>query len=330
MAQRTDVVTLFNGNAITGEIKELYRGLLKYKTDSIGTIYIEWLDIKSIKSDKTFTVETAAGVRAFGALKTSADFNSLEVTYVDRSVRLDKFAVVVITPIKDSFLSRLDGSIEGGLNFRKANRDLQLNFNVTIKYISRQHIYTGGLSATTSTRNDDPPTERYLLNFSHQRYLRPKWSTIEGGELEQNTELDLRLRALILGGGLHNFVNNNRTRLQTSAGLALNDERYFTIGKGDRTSMELFGAVGYEFFQFNTPKADFVLKFTVFPSLTESRRLRTSFSSVLSWEIISDLTFNLRVYASTDNQPPAAQKEGEDIEASGTDYGVTTSLGWTF
>ena len=41
-AQRTDVVELRNGDEITGEIKELARGKLKFKTDDMGTIYVEW------------------------------------------------------------------------------------------------------------------------------------------------------------------------------------------------------------------------------------------------------------------------------------------------
>ena len=43
-AQKTDSITMINGDVITGELKELYRGLLKYSTDSMGTIYIEWLE----------------------------------------------------------------------------------------------------------------------------------------------------------------------------------------------------------------------------------------------------------------------------------------------
>ena len=46
---RTDVVTLLNGDRITGEIVELNRGRLELKTDDAGTIEIEWDNIARIR-----------------------------------------------------------------------------------------------------------------------------------------------------------------------------------------------------------------------------------------------------------------------------------------
>ena len=39
---RTDVVTLANGDRITGEVVRLERGRLEFKTDDAGTLYLEW------------------------------------------------------------------------------------------------------------------------------------------------------------------------------------------------------------------------------------------------------------------------------------------------
>ena len=40
-AQKTDSVCMRKGDRITGEVKSLSRGLLKYSTDDLGTISIE-------------------------------------------------------------------------------------------------------------------------------------------------------------------------------------------------------------------------------------------------------------------------------------------------
>ena len=328
-AQKTDSVTLINGNVIIGEVKELYRGLLKYSTDSMGTVYIEWLDVKAIESDKTFTVETAEGTRAFGTLSTAEDGGIL-IGYADRSVRFEKYAVVVITRIKDTFLSRMSGSLGAGFNFKKANSDLQLFFNTNLKYTTRRHIYNSSVSVQVSDRSDQTSNERYVFNFTHRGYVRPKWSTLAGAELEQNTELDLRLRTLAQGGAVRAFINSNRNRLDTAGGLALNDERYFEGGQSDKTSMELFGFIGYEFFKFNTPKADVVLGFSVFPSLTEQGRVRTSSDAKIRWEIVSDFFWSITFYSSTDNQPPPTTSGGQLSSGDGTDYGINMSLDWSF
>ena len=330
MAQKTDVITLLNGNNLIGDIKEMQRGLLRFSTNSMGTIYIEWLDIATIESTKNFNLETASGVLAYGSIETTEDQNSLNITYADKTVRLKKQLVVKIARVKDTFWTRLDGSVGFGFSYKKANDDLQLNLNADAEYQSRRHFYTGSVSALVSSQNQNPAAERYTGSLSHQARIRPKWSSLAMGSLEQNTELDLKLRALLLGGGLHRFIYTNRSRFDSATGLALNDEHYFSIDQAARTSLEAFASVGYEYFKFNTPKADVTVRFTVFPSLTESGRIRTTLDAKLRWEIIKDLNWAITIYTSTDNQPPEQQTEEGSQEASGTDYGIIASLDWTF
>lgn len=330
IAQKTDIITLINGDRITCELKELQRGLLRVKTDSVGTIYVEWLDIATIESEKHFTVQTASGVLAFGSLATSEDQQGLDISYADRTVRLKKHAVVEITRVKDTFWKRLAGSISFGFSYKKANTDVQLNFAADSSYHSQRHSYSASVSALVSSQNENTASERYLADFSHQAYIKPNWTSLAQAGLEQNTELDLHLRTLIQGGAVYRYFNTNRNRLDNAAGLALNNESYFSQSKESRTSLELFFSVGYEYFKFNTPKADVTARFTVFPSLTESGRFRTSFDTKVRWEIISDLNWDITIFVSTDNQPPEAETAGESAAASGTDYGIITSLAWTY
>ena len=48
---RTDVVTLPNGDRITGEVVRLDRGRLEFKTDDAGTLYFEWDKLATVRSD---------------------------------------------------------------------------------------------------------------------------------------------------------------------------------------------------------------------------------------------------------------------------------------
>ena len=70
-AERTDVIVLINGDSVTGEIKELDRGLLRYKTDSAGTLLVEWEDVVTLSSKDSFEVKTTSGGRFFGSLTAS-------------------------------------------------------------------------------------------------------------------------------------------------------------------------------------------------------------------------------------------------------------------
>ena len=61
-AAKTDVVTLINGNAITGEIKVLDFGALRYITDSMGTVSIDWEDIVSVTSNQNLQMVFGTGL----------------------------------------------------------------------------------------------------------------------------------------------------------------------------------------------------------------------------------------------------------------------------
>ncbi len=69
-AEKTDIVVLRNGDRITGEVKELKFGKLKYSTDDVGTIFIEWDKVIFLKSKSSYELETEAGDKYFGTVDT--------------------------------------------------------------------------------------------------------------------------------------------------------------------------------------------------------------------------------------------------------------------
>ena len=52
LAQKTDKVSLKNGDIVTGEIKTLKLGKLRFDMTGPGIIEIKWEEIVTIKSDK--------------------------------------------------------------------------------------------------------------------------------------------------------------------------------------------------------------------------------------------------------------------------------------
>ena len=70
---KTDVVTLANGDRITGEVKRLERGRLVFETDDAGTLYLEWDKLASVESKQRVEVTTADGQRYLGSLGPAPD-----------------------------------------------------------------------------------------------------------------------------------------------------------------------------------------------------------------------------------------------------------------
>jgi hypothetical protein len=76
-------------------------------------------------------------------------------------------------------------------------------------------------------------------------------------------------------------------------------------------------------FDFASPKTILTARAALFPSLTESGRYRTDSSISLRREIVSDFYLDLSLFHNFDSDPP-------DEFASTSDYGVVTSLGYSF
>lgn len=60
----------------------------------------------------------------------------------------------------------------------------------------------------------------------------------------------------------------------------------------------------------------------VFPAISQPGRVYTNVSATYYVKFWSDFTWNLSFYGNWDNQPPAT--------FSGSNYGTSTGLGWTF
>ena len=99
---KTDVVTLANGDRITGEVKGLDRGRLEFSTDDAGTLYLEWDKLVSLVANRQLEVVTNDGRRFLGSLGT-ADAGSISVVEPDRSVVLRMPEVTIIRPIGTGF-----------------------------------------------------------------------------------------------------------------------------------------------------------------------------------------------------------------------------------
>lgn len=120
-APKTDIVVFGNGDRLTGEVKSLERGRLRFKTDATDTISIEWDDVAYLSSDQNIQIETTEGIRYLGSIRRA---DTAFVTIMDtRSgpVELASSSVVLMTPIEERGVSRLDGDVTAGYSFAQAS-----------------------------------------------------------------------------------------------------------------------------------------------------------------------------------------------------------------
>jgi len=146
---KTDVVTLKNGDRFTGEIKGVAQEALEFDTDAAGTIKLEWPHIASITSSFTYEVEVTTGERFFGSFEASGETGEIQVVGDDGEHTIPLSEVFSITPIGRGFWKRLN--VTGESRFRA-----QLNVNLTWTIINNFNL---GISLLDSYDSRPPTVE---------------------------------------------------------------------------------------------------------------------------------------------------------------------------
>ena len=322
-AARTDELVLYNGNAITGEVKSLQQGKLRFKTDHAGDIYIEWEYVNALTSSNFFEVETQLGDHYYGMLAAGTEERKLMVIGPTQTVVLDMEKIVTIMPIKQTFWGRIDGSLNLGFSFTSADSILQYSVETDATYRQPNYSAAISLSSIQTQQNDRDTTFRDSLDFTYTRYHKNRYFGAGTLAFTRSSELGIDLRSEIGWVMGRSFVQTNRSRLAAAAGLTVSRETPIGEEPSDYNLSAAFVG-GYHFFLYNYPKTDISVDLSLLPGITDWPRLRANFTGSLKREIIADFTVNLSVFDSYDSDPPGGE------EAANHDFGIILSVGWTF
>jgi hypothetical protein len=320
-AQKTDVVTLGNGDRITGEIKNLERGRLEFSTDDAGTLYLEWDKLSTLVTKRRMEVLTSDGTRFLGPLITSVN-RSITVVTQDGERPLPMTSVTLITPIGMSFLRRIDGSIDAGYSYTRSSGIAQLNVNSDTVYrkpASRVRL----MASLTQTTNEDGEgrDDRGSIELSILKYPWHRWFVTGGGRFESNESLGLELRSQGAGAIGPRLINSNRAQTVVGAGLAFNDERGVDVEATQ--NLEMMFTLGSSFYTYDRPQTSFSLNLQYYASLSNWGRNRIQLDTSAKRELWKDLYLSGTLYNSYDSRPP-------NPEANTNDIGFVLSIGWTY
>lgn len=318
---KTDVIHLVNGDRITAEIKRLDRGRVEASTDGMGTVFIEWDDIVRVESPMVFQVELESGQRLDGSLDSGGDGTLLvRAGNEGRSVAMDK--VVRIDPLKtnESRLNRWDGSVSAGFDSTKASRTTSLTADADARYRGENYLVNLDAGLYSYSQDDAPDSTWANATALYRRLLEDRWFWALFGGAERNDELGLDLRVQGGGGGGRFLIQDSRSLWSAMGGLVVGREK--PTDEPSSTEAAVILSTSYEYFVYDSPKTTFKFDLAVFPYLTESGRVRASLDTGLRRELVEDLFFDLSLYGEYDSRPPDTGEE--------TDYGLVTSLGYSF
>jgi hypothetical protein len=322
VAQKTDIIRLNNGDELTGEIKNMEYAKIRFKTDAMSTIYIEWDKVVFVKSDKRFQIEMIDGSTWFAMLETKVDSGEYMFAIIvdSAAVNLDFDEIVRIIPIKASFWDRIDANADLGFNFTKASSVAQLNFSGKVDYRTWRLLRSFSFTSVITSQTDTSAAQNHNVRFDVLRNLDNSWYFTGFIGLQRNTQLGVDLR--LLGGGTYGneIIHTNTALLGVGIGAQVTRELAM---EGSAWNTEGVVRLDFKKFEYNDPEIDLTGDLSYFPQITPLGRHRLELNIKLKWEIVSDLYWSLTLYTKYDSDPPASS-------TTNNDYGITLSFGWSY
>jgi putative salt-induced outer membrane protein YdiY len=321
--EKVDVVVAFNGDRLTGEIKSLSYGRLALETDYMGTVQIEWPDVVRVESPQEFLVEDTDGNLHYGRIDRDPESGFLVVTGGGEGHRVGMAQVARLSQSEDRLLDRVHGSFSLGFDYTKSSDITVLSGNFNTNYRGPHSSWSLGVDMNSTRDPEQGTIDRDAIKYSY-RWLQPGarfWAGLTS--LERNEETGIEARLLVGGGYGRYFLQTASNEIAALVGVGAAKEWATGADGDDRTSLEGILGAEWRIFDFASPKTNLTAKAVLYPSLTESGRYRTDASLSLRREIVSDFYLDLSFYQAYDSDPP-------DVAAEKTDYGVITSLGYSF
>jgi hypothetical protein len=326
---KVDVLIMNNGDRITCEIKGLDSGVLYIGLDyAQGTVQVDWSKVKHLESKQLFLVKTQDGRFYAGSLsmaETEAK-RPLRIEIAEESgnnVAVGQGEVVGMDQTSQNFWHRFDGSINMGFTYAKANQTTQYTLGANTEYLRETwssganftSTLTGNTGVETSTRNNVQAYYRHLMNWNN-------WFYTGLGSFLQSTEQQIQLQSNVGGGiGLY-LANTNRSMISVFGGLGYQKTTYTLPESRTPSQNTAVAMVGVDAALFKFDKTKVTLTATAFPALNQPGRIYDNLNATYYLKFWGNFTWNLSFYGNWDNQPP--------LNFSGSDYGVSSGLGWTF
>jgi hypothetical protein len=320
--QKNDTLYLLNGDRITGEIKKVESALVTLKTNAMKTVYVEVEDVNSMNSKKYFEFRTISGYRYYGSMIRSLDTATIDLVTVDDTIPKPLWDLVMISQIRNRFFQRIDGSIDLGLNYTKSIDVFQYNLNAWTTYRGTNTATRIDITSILSEQGEDEIIKNHDIGLNLTRYFPGKWFARTQVDWQENTQLNLARRLQLGPAAGYDIVRTSPLRLYSLAGILVNSEKLITV-EDPTINVEGLLSLYFNWDQYHFPKFDISTGFDLYPSFTVPGRVRFELDVNIRYEIVTDVFINLSYYQNFDNKPSAGG-------ASGNDYGVVTSLGYTF
>ena len=326
---KTDVMVMNNGDRLTCEVKGLDAGVLYVSLDYVdGTVSVDWSKVAHLESKQLFVVKTADGSVYSGTLRTPQTATGRPtmiqvVTTPNQEVVIDQSQIVRMIATSEKLWQRFSGEVSFGTIYSKGNQSTQYSLGAQTAYVRERWNARASFDSNLSSSTGVNVSTRNSLNLLALRLLPwNKWFYSGLGGFLQSSEQGITLQTT-LGGGVGRYLKNtDRTSISVLAGMAWQDTSYHQSILPENKQNIAAALIYTEARLFKFSKTNLDLTAALLPAVSDPGRVRFNTNATYYIKIFSNLKWNFSFYGNWDTRPPPG--------LSGSDYGTSSGLSWTF
>ena len=340
VSAHADVVTLKNGDRVTGTLVTIKGGTLQLKSDILGSLSIPMAKVATYTVDKPVALITKGKEPVQGTLeltpsgdwqvKTNGQTQTIAAANVDTIMPADDYQKLVV--VKPTPWQAWKGGISVGETIQHGNQQTN-TFTTTINAVrerpeapiferhTRSNFDLVTLLSHASESNSDNSVTSHTIssNLREDFLFTPTLFVFGLAQLDHISTEGLYLRQTYGGGFGKDVIKKPRTIFSVIGGLTAQHEKF--IDPGDHTET-LDGLVGEKLGEQITKRIRFDQNLNFYPNFTNGGEYRFDTSAILSIKLFNRFSFNasaIDLYLS--NPPPRNEKNNITL---------STGLGYTF
>jgi putative salt-induced outer membrane protein YdiY len=312
-----DEIILKNGNRLTGTVKQLVDGKLVFESELAGTLTIDMSNVQAISSDAPIEVHLSDGtVLQETVSKSKPGQFSVAGKDASEAREFDIAAIASINP-PEKPKAKWSGSLSIGATSTHGNTKTE-SISVGFKLGRRTEKDRTQLSADYGRGETEDPitgvkttTEDWLrTKAKYDYFFSKKMYGYLDGRYERDSIAALDRRIIGGGGAGYQWIESEKSKFSTEAGVAYRYEKYDNhIGSKDTIS----GQFGYNLEEALLENVKLLHDLTYYPSLEELSDYLLSSSAELRANFTKNMFVNFKIIFSYD-ATPALGKQGTDTK----------------
>jgi putative salt-induced outer membrane protein YdiY len=334
---QADVVTLKNGDRVTGTLVTIKGGTLQLKSDILGDLSIPMAKVATYTVDKPVAVIIKGKEPIKGTLelspsgdwqvKANGQSQTIAAASVDTIMPADEYQKLVV--VKPAPWQAWKGGISVGETIQHGNQETN-TFTTTINAVRERpaapifqgHTRTNfdlmALLSHASQDDSSVTSHTFSTNLREDFLFTPSLFVFGLAQLDHISTEGLYLRQTYGGGFGKDVITKPRTTFSVIGGLTAQHEKFFT-GMEDETLDVL---VGEKLGEQITKRIRFDQNLNFYPNITQGGEYRFDTSAILSIKLFNRFSFNTSAIDLYLSNPPAGNQKNNIT--------LSTGLGYTF